>query len=59
MDLLSRRAEGSAAPYSAEAAAGTGIQRGISRRGDLATHGGDGPDGHGAPEAAGRSGLVV
>jgi len=36
MDLLSRRAEGSAAPYSADAAAGSGIQKGISRRGGLA-----------------------
>ena len=59
MDLLSRRAEGSAAPYSAEAAAGTGIQRGIAARGGLAARGGDGPDGHGALDAAGRGGLVV
>ena len=56
MDLLSRRAEGSAAPYSADAAAG-GIQRGISRRGGLAARGGDGPDGHGALDAGSHGGL--
>jgi hypothetical protein len=59
MDLLSRRAEGSAAPYSADAAAGTGIQRGISRRGGLAACGGDRPDGHSALDAGSRGGLVV